>query len=221
MAATERTTTLQWARTAGIVAVIGALMGMVGDYCLLYAPDGGYLDGDYAFLRTIPNDRLLWGHYLGILAIPLEGAGLYLIYLGLRPMGQRIAMASVIAGLYILFAGVAYHAGVYPLADAVRMGSAQVEAFRPFNEPLGLGFAAVFFVLIAVLTVAIWRGKTAFPKHYAAYSPLFSYLAVTGLLFVVPSVGNLLAPMGFNLSMALFFVVLATTAPRWLPRAHA
>lgn len=212
---------LKWARIAGFVAVMGALIGMVGDYCLLYAPAGGYLDGDYAFLHDIPNARLLWGHYLGILAIPLEGAGLYLVWLGLQPMGRRIALGSVCAGLYIMFVGVAYHGGVYPLADAVRMGDGQMEAFRPFNEPLGLGFAAVFFVLVALLTVAILRKKTAFPTWYAVFSPLFSYLLVTSLIFVAPPVGNFLAPMGFNLSMALFLGMLAGTAAKWLPPSVA
>lgn len=208
---------LQWARIAGMVAVVGAMVGMVGDYCLLYAPSGGYLDGDYAFLRDIPNSRLIWGHYLGILAIPLQAAGLYLIWLGLQPLGRRIAVASVCAGLYIMFAGVAYHGGVYPLADAVRMGATQMEAFRPFNEPLGLAFAVVFFVLVALMTGAILRGKTAFPRSYAAFSPLLSYLLVSSLMFVAPAVGNFLAPMGFNLSMAIFYAALAATARRWLP----
>ena len=207
--------TLSILRMAGLVSVLGACIGMVGDYCLLYAPGGGYMDGDYAFLREIPNSRLIWGHYLGILAIPLEAAGLYIVWLALQPMGRKIALGSVLAGLYIMFCGVAYHGGVYPMADAVRMGAGQMEAYRPFNEPLGLAFALAFFVLVAVFTIAIVRGKTALPRWLAVCSPLVGYGIAMALYFMVPIVGNLLAPLGFNLSMAIFFGVAAATGPRW------
>ncbi len=219
MQASPSDSTLKWVRIAGLVAVLGAMVGMIGDYCLLYSPGGGYMDGDYAFMHAIPNTRLLWGHYLGILAIPFESAGLYMVWLGLQPMGRRVATGSVLAGMYTMFAGVAYHGGVYPMADAVRRGGGQMEAYRPFNEPLGLAFAVVFFLLIAVLTVAILRGKTAFAPWMAAVSPLMGYMLVLLLYFTVPLVGNFLAPMGFNLAMAIFFGVLAWKAPLWLPKA--
>jgi hypothetical protein len=93
-----------------------------------------------------------------------------------------------------------------------------MELYRPFNEPLGLIFAGSFFVLIAALTVTILRGKTAFPKSTALASPLLSYGIVSLLMFVWPVVGNFLAPMGFNLSMAIFFGVLLWTAKGWAPR---
>lgn len=211
---------VHWARIAGAVAVFGAVIGMCGDYCLLYSPGGGYMDGDYAFLRGIPNSRLIWGHYLGILGIPLEAAGLYLVWLSLLPMGRRIAMGAVVAGLYIMFSGVAYHGGVYPLADAVRSGNGQMEAFRPFNEPLGLAFAAVFFLLVVVYAWWVGRGKTALPRWMAALSPLVSYGMVMVLYVAVPAVGNFLAPMGFNLGMGLLFGVMAGTASDWMRRVQ-
>ena len=212
---------LRWARIAGAVAVLGAVIGMCGDYCLLYSPQGGYMDGDYAFLRDIPNSRLIWGHYLGILGIPLEAAGLYLVWLTLLPMGRRVAMGAVIAGLYVMFSGVAYHGGVYPLADAVRMGAGQMEAFRPFNEPLGLAFAVVFFLLVLVYGYWVVRGKTALPRWFAALTPLVSYGLVMALYGLVPSIGNVLAPMGFNLGMGLFFGTMAVMAPGWIRQVPA
>lgn len=193
---------------AGVVAVLGTVLGMVGDYCLLYNPDGGYLTGDYAFLRSIPNERLLWGHYLGIFAIPLEAAGIYLIYLALQPLGRTVSIASAALGIYLIFPGVAYHASVYPMADAVRAGGSWVEQFRPFNEPLGLVFAAAFLVLMIPVTWWIARGKTTLPRWLAVLSPLLTYVLWTGLLFIWPLAGNFLAPLGFNLSMGIFFTAL-------------
>ncbi|MBP8073801.1 MAG: hypothetical protein KAY96_03515, partial [Bacteroidia bacterium] len=139
--------------------------------------------------------------------------------IGLLPLGRKIAFAALFAGLYLMFCGVAYHGGIYPIADAEHVGHGKMELYRPFNEPLGLIFAATFFVLIAVLTVAILRGKTAFPRSVALASPLLSYSLVTILMFVWQSVGNFLAPMGFNLSMAIFFGVLVLTARNWMQKA--
>jgi hypothetical protein len=207
---------LKWARVAGLVAILGAIIGMVGDYCLLYSPEGGYMDGDYAFMRGIPNTRLLWGHYLGILAIPLEAAGLYLVWLGLLPQGRRLALVAVCAGMYLMFLGVAYHATVFPFGDAVRW-----QDLRPFNEPLGLGFAAAFFALVLVFTVAMARGKTAYPRWMAGLSPLLVYGVVIACYFLLPGIGNFLAPMGFNLSMAVFYGALTLTAARWIPVLNA
>lgn len=201
---------------AGLLAVLGAIVGMAGDYCLLYSPQGGYLDGDFDFLSQISHSRMLWGHYLGLLAIPLEAAGLVLVWHGLRPLGERVAWIACCAGLYLMFCGVAYHGTVYPFAAQVG-GTADPALLRPFSEPLGLAFAAVFMILVAVLTVTILRGKTAWPRSMALASPLLSYAAVMGLYLALPPVGNLLAPMGFNLSMAVFYGALALSARRWLP----
>ena len=60
------------------------------------------------------------GHYLGLFAIPLEAAGLFLVYRALLPAGKRLALGAALAGLYLIYPGVAYHGTVYPLSDAVR-----------------------------------------------------------------------------------------------------
>ncbi len=206
---------LKWLQIAGITAVIAALIGMIGDICLLYSPNGGYEAGDFEFLRAIPNSRLIWGHYLGLVAIPFESAGIYLVWLALAPLGKKTAWAAAIFGLYLMFIGVGYHVTVYPLADAIRTNPAQVEAFRPFSEPLGLVFAIAFFVAIAALTLVIARGKTRLPKWFAFVSPLATYPLWVLAYLIVPSVGNLLAPTGFNLSMAIFFGLMTWKAKAW------
>lgn len=206
---------LKWLQIAGITAVIAALIGMVGDVCLLYSPNGGYETGDFEFLRAIPNSRLIWGHYLGLFAIPFESAGIYLIWTALLPMGKKAAWTAAIFGLYLMFIGVGYHVTVYPLADAIRTSPSQVEAFRPFSEPLGMVFAVAFFIGVASLTWLIAAGKTHLPKWFAAFSPMATYPVWILAYLLIPSIGNVLAPTGFNLSMAIFFGLLTLKAPSW------
>lgn len=62
-------------RLAGWTAIAATLVGMAADLCLLYAPRGGYGAGDCRFMADIPARRRLWGHNLGVLAIPWQAAG--------------------------------------------------------------------------------------------------------------------------------------------------
>ncbi|MEM0997790.1 MAG: DUF6796 family protein [Bacteroidota bacterium] len=199
------------ARWAGMAALLGALVSMVADTLLLYNPEGGYFAGDYAFLADFSRERLLWGHYLGILALPLHAAGIYLIYLILQPAGRKIALGAAVLGIYLVFPGVAYHANVYPLALAGRFGPGAVAEMVPFSEPLGLLFAGSFLLLMAGLTVLIFRGKTLLPRWVGFLTPALTYPVWALLIAVAPPLGHLLAPMGFNLSMAIFFAVLLGT----------
>lgn len=202
-------------RYATLIAVLGACIGMAGDLFLLYSPNGGYEAGDFEFLRGIDNQKLLIGHYLGILGIPLEVAGIWVIGKALEKMGRKVANIAIALGLYLMFLGVAYHGTVYPLGEAVRQGNGSLEVFRPFSEPLGLIFALFFFLGILALTVAIFRGKTYLPGGYGFASPLFSYTACMVVYLLLPSIGNFLAPMGFNLSMAFFIGVIGWNAEKW------
>ena len=206
---------IQWLKIAGITAVLAALIGMAGDICLLYAPNGGYENGDFEFLRAIPNSRLIWGHYLGLFAIPFEAAGLFLVWKALLPLGKKAAWFATIFGFYLMFLGVAYHGTVYPLADAVRDNPSQVAAFKVFSEPLGLIFAMAFLLGVAAFTVLILRGKTMLPKWMAAFSPLLTYPIWVLMYLLLPNIGNLVVPTGFNLSMAIFFGMMALNASNW------
>ena len=186
----------------GGAALLGAVLGMVADYCLLYSPNGGYLKGDYLFLRDIPLERMLWGHYLGILAIPLEAAGIYLIYELLLPVGRRFALVMGLVGLYLLFLGVSYHASVYAMGGAVQLAPELVEVYRPFNEPLGLGFVVGFLGLMVPLGWCVGTGRTRLGRWWWLASPGVTYLVWMGM--VLAGVGDLVGVMGFNLSLGVW-----------------
>lgn len=192
---------------AGWVAILGSLMGATGDILLLYAPGGGYEVGDYAFLEGISRSRTLWGHYLGVLGIPLQAAGIYLIYLGLKPIGIWTARIVSLIGVYFLFPGVAYHGSVFPFSEAVRSGQ-DFAPYQAYSEPLAAAFVVAFFLLMLGLTVLILMRKTKFPAITAMFSPAVTYLLWIGLYVAVPAVGTILLPAGFNLGMGIFFAAL-------------
>lgn len=196
-------------RLCAMVAVVAAALGTVADTFLLYNPEGGYFAGDYQFLSIKTHSEMLIGHYLGILAIPFEAAGLVLIFQGMLPLGPKMAWASVVAGLLVFMPGVTYHASVFPIWQAVKAGNAgDLELYKSFSEPLAVIFVGGFFLLMLGFVVSVLSGKTAFPKWVVVFSPLVVYGILFLLAFTVPAVGIFLLPMGFNLSMGVFYLAL-------------
>lgn len=191
------------------VAVLAALLGTIADTFLLYNPQGGYFAGDYQFLLAKSQTDILIGHYLGIFAIPFEAAGLVLIFQGMLPLGRQMAWASVVLGLMVFMPGVTYHASVFPIWQAIQTGNAgDLAIFKSFSEPLAVVFVAAFFLLMVGFVVAVLSGKTAFPRWVVFLSPPVVYGLLFLMVFALPSVGNFLLPMGFNLCMGIFFLAL-------------
>lgn len=199
-------------RIAGLIAIAAALIGVVADICLLYSANGGYETGDFAFMGDVSWNSLLWGHYLGVLVIPFEACGIWLVYEGLKPAGKKFSLAALVLGLWIMFPGVSFHGATYGMRIPADQPSDQaaewVEVLRPFLEPLGAIFAVGFFTLILMFSWKVWQGKSLFKKQILLFSPLLTYPLWVGAYFAIPSLGNYLLPAGFNLSMAIFFAAM-------------
>lgn len=217
----------RWFRLAAWVAICGAFLACIADILLLYAPEGGYFgDPDYLYLPDLDSTRLTVGHFLGILAIPLEAAGLYLIFLGMRPMNYWTARLLPLSGLYFMFPGVAYHGSLFALARLRQQpginvlenlpAEAKMEALRPYSEFLAVLFVLGFGILFGLFTWYLARGKTLFARRTAFFSPIVIYPLALLLYLSWPPVGNFILPMGFNFAMLVFFVVLARQQSRVL-----
>lgn len=189
------------------LALLGAALGVLADICLLHSPNAVYENMDYQFLLEISPNSLLLGHYLGILAIPLEGLGLWLLIQGLWPQKPLLKGVLMFFVAWILLIGVVYHAAIVWLAAWLREGH-DIEAVRHFFEPLGTGLAALFLGLAVPFTVLVWRRKTAYTRALLAANPLFLYPICILLYIFWPALGRYTAVAGFNLSIFLLFVAL-------------
>ncbi|MCB9234534.1 MAG: hypothetical protein H6581_22960 [Bacteroidia bacterium] len=195
-------------RAAALVGITFSLLSCVADLALLYNPEGGYLAGDYAFLQGFSANRMAWGHFLGILFIPLQLVGLLPVYQGLRPMGRKYAGILFLLGVYNAYPGVAYHGSVAFIAESINHpGSPPVESLKVFSEPLAAIFVGGFLLLSLLFVVPVARGKSAFPRWMAFFNPMAIYLILLGLFFAVPLIGNPLLVAGFNFSLAVFFLL--------------
>ena len=203
----------------GIIGMTAALLGCLADVLLLFVPNGGYENWDYRFFHQISSKRLLWGHYLGVLLIPFELAGLYVVGYGLQPAGKKWLYALGAAILYVMIIGVAYHGMLALYASALHLGTGVLDAaiaqqigegvkqMSAFFEPLGFLMFLVFAPLSLCFFYLVWAKKTHFPRWVALVNPLIVYAVITLIYLLFPTWGAALMVAGFNLSLLLLFAV--------------
>ncbi len=195
-------------RLAAKIAIAAAFMGAVADVLLLYSPNGGYETGDYQFLKDIDTNRIVVGHYLGLLFIPLEMLGLFHIYRCLKPAGGWLPWAVVVGALFIGYPGVAYHGMVAFIHTLVNQGTADAalsEHLRLLSEPVGGALAVGGGVVAVLFAYTVLKKPTLYPRWMAFANPGTFYIVFALSYLIVPPVGNVLLPAAFNLSFMLFF----------------
>lgn len=207
-----QTNTKDWPRIATYIALTAALIGATADVLLLYNPAGGYENNDYRFLLDIAPNRILIGHFLGIFFIPLEMLGLFQVYRALKPAGKPLAWTVVISALYLGFPGVVYHGSVSYVGALLRgvqenPGLAgEWEYTRLLVDPLAAVLPLGFVVMTVVLIYTILKKPTNYARWMAWCTPLSFYVLFLVSYLVVPAVGSVLIPAGFNLAFFFFFL---------------
>lgn len=194
----------------GILACLGAA---VSDGLLLYHPGGGYLEGSYAFLADLDLSRMVRGHYLGLVLIPLEALAFFQIHRALKPAGERLALVFVLAAVYPFFLGAAYHATILPAAHALQVAPPGLPL--AYFHPIGTAIALAIPLFSAGFAYIVLNHETRYRPWVAAANPFSFYLILAALYWALPVVGNAVFPAGFNLAFALFFLssLLADPSP--------
>jgi GNAT superfamily N-acetyltransferase len=187
------------------IAMLGAVLGCIADVCLLYAPQAKYELMDYRFLLDISPNSLLWGHYLGIIGIPLEGLGLWVLVRGMW-QGRAIAKTLIMFVLaWVLLVGVVYHTAIVWAGSWLRAGQ-DIEAVRHFFEPLGSGLAVLFLGLALPFLWLVAKGKTQYSRRLLWFNPITTYILAILLYVVLPNVGRYTAVAGFNMAIFILFL---------------
>ncbi len=207
-------------RTAGLLAVGAALACVVGDLALQYTANRGDLFApDYRYLASIPEWRLLLGHYVGVLALPLQLAGIWLMYQALLPAGRRLALAVGLGGAYAVAAGPGLHSTFAILALVVQARAHAnpatqallahiVQRADPFVSPLGAVILTVMLLTYLGYALVVGFRRTRLPRWMALCNPL-TFLALGGLLaLAIPAVALVVVPAGLNLTHLCFYALL-------------
>ncbi len=221
MVSVSASPTVRTLRIAGLVAAGAALTCVVGDLSLQYTANrADLLAPDYRYFVGIPEWRLLLGHYLGVLALPLQLAGMWLMYQALLPAGRRLALAIGVGGAYAVAAGPGLHstsallalvvqarASASPSMQAVLTGILQRSG--PFVNPLGAVILTTMVMTYLGYALVVGFRPTRLPRWMALCNPLTFLLAGGLLSLAIPRVALVVVPAGLNLTHLCFYVLVS------------
>jgi len=89
----------------GLVGLIAAVLTGTGEFLLHYDPLARFSESSYDFMLAGSEGRQTLGHFIGVLGAPLYVAGMWHIYLMLKPAGQRLAFLAFVLGAYGFMVG--------------------------------------------------------------------------------------------------------------------
>jgi hypothetical protein len=221
----DSNSTKTWFRGAGILGVVGAVIGAISDHFLMSAEAPVNMLDSWTFfqalMRQVDPDRMLIGHFLGVFGIPLCIFGFWQIYQGMRPAGRATALPLLWASIAVCVLGVAYHVQLAYIGHGLRLADALVEEptalalvvemnsrFADLIVPLQHVIVGLLAFLSVWMTVGIARGATLYPRWLACLSPL----ALCGIFYGLAQwidgpLGVWLAVAGLNLTSATLFAI--------------
>lgn len=191
-------------KTCLIISILAAFIACVADVFLLYEPNARYEQMDYTYLANFDSQRLLWGHYLGILAIPFELLGLWVVAQRCRNISPQAPFWITAAMVFVLIVGVAYHACIIFVAHIfqwVILNQETLVLVKSFFEPLGTGLALTFLVLSSLFAYAILKRKVELSKWLVFANPILVYGLCLVAYLISPTNGGILLVAGFNFSI--------------------
>ena len=193
--------------TAGVVGALAAVSGTVGEFLMMWSPDGGY--ASYGNLLYASAERSRLGFFLGVLAVPLYFLGYVMIYQALRRVPRWFRLGILGVAVYAFAAANVWLGARAILAGVVKHGSLPelVALVTELTEPV-LNIVRLLIVLLSLaLAYVIASGRTVFPRWFAVFSPGVLLAGVFLVFLVAPSIGNYLLPPAMNLVHLVFFTV--------------
>ena len=220
-------------RLAGLVAMAGALLYIVGDSLLLavkaapdrhpnLAPHAKLLSGSERMAELDPR-RIVPGGLLGVFATLLVLPGWWQLYWGLEPAGPLAALPPVLLFGAASVVGAFVHGWFMAIADGVRLLDAAPDSFAPAvaevvgrqRRVLVLSYAPVIVAILgatAWFAVVVVGGGTRFPAWMAVLNPITLLVAFLVVRRVLPAaVSDRLEGTGFNVAYLAFFALTTAT----------
>lgn len=214
----------RWILGLGVLATIGALLGVVADVLSGWSAGPHAMDTplsvDLESIRGLYANKPRWtwvaGNYVGVVFIPLHLAGLVLVHAAMRPASERHALCVLGFGAWLVSMGTAYHGSFAFVGDILSSGDARlVDGMLDYWQPWGAGMAAGYALFSLYLAGLVASGRSLYPRWMVVITPL-GLVTITSLLAAAlpqpwTGVRAFLTVTGLNLPLMVLFA--ATT---WL-----
>lgn len=205
----------------GLIGIAGAILMATGDILLLGIPSGAldYYRDELArgSMRLVSRWRLYAGSVLGVAAAPLQLGGVWLVYLGLRNTGARIALPVLLTFGYTVITAIGVHT-IFPLMGEGLQAQERVsEVSRQVLADQDRRFVRFWFVLMAISGLPLVLGSawfaygtltqpTDFPSWVAFTNPAVLFAAVFLITLLIPRpIAGYISPAIYNWMWLLFF----------------
>ncbi len=199
------------------LGLVAALVSCIADVLLLYVQEGGYEQGDYSFLFGVSATRLLWGTYLGFLAIPFQLLGFLAVRQVLLPAGRQLVNGLSGLVFFLTVVGTAYHGqlglyGFFMQQLNVGLKNAQLltglKNCPAFFEPLSTILMLLYVILSILLAYCVAYKPTHYRYRWVAWgNPALIYLVLLGFYWLNKPIGGLFMVAGLNFSIFLWLLL--------------
>lgn len=189
-----------------ILAIVGCIGTYMGDLLLLAVPLSGseYYRIYQSAMINSSHARLLTGNTLGLVFLPLQLFGLWLLHLALSRSHLWLSRLVFFTLAYSVLSGLAYHVTFAFLGTGLQVDQQlnntvtrlMIEQYKAYNLTL-FRFAQVSLSIGALLFAiqVLWK-ETLFPKWIAILNPLLLLFLVRFLTSLIPApVGGYIRPV--------------------------
>lgn len=214
-------------KITGIAGIIGGILAVGADIASGYSTTPNLmntalslsLENVAGLLVDKPHWQLVLGHYLALVAIPLEGLGILLhTTLAFKPARKPLSWVFLLGGGYLFALGTAYHGTYGFIAEIVKRGDPQLTALAAdYFEPFGVGLSMLLLLFVVYWAVLILRGLTNYPRMMVFASPLSVMLVSTLLVTILPhdwtGLRTFITVTGLNLPLLIW--ITTSTIVMW------
>lgn len=208
----------------GTVACIGAFLGVLADLFsgwsntpnMMNTAISIEIDSIKGLYTGKPRWSFVLGNYLGVFFIPFHMFGFLLVYLALRPAGNKKALFILVGSFYLVALGSGFHGTFAFIGDTIQSGDDQLlMKMVPYWQNWGMALVAGYLLLSSYLFYLIISGATMYSRSAALWSPL-SLLVISAIIIVLLpekyyGTKAFLAVTGLNLPLLIFFIVTLKT----------
>lgn len=208
----------------GTIACIGAFVGVLADLFSAWSNTPNMMSTavsiDIDSIKGLYTEKPRWsfvlGNYLGVFSIPFHMFGFLLVYLAIRPAGNKKALFVLISSFYIAALGSGFHGTFAFIGDTIQSGNTQLlMKMVPYWQNWGMALVAGYLLLSGYLFYLIISGATMYSRSAALLSPLSLLLISAIIIAVLPESYNgtktFLAVTGLNLPLLVLFIVTLKT----------
>lgn len=206
----------------GWVGIIGVLLTIASDFILL-----GRAVNARTFFRLgtesmagLAQWRITVGTFLGVLALPLQIAGLIPVYYGLKPAGKLTSYGFSIITAHALIIGVAFHASYAYIGSTWNVyykSGLENPALLMILKKFNYFWKLIIFIMLGeilfasiLFAFAVLKKKTLYPKWMFLVNPIFVFALMYPVILVIPApAGGFAGPAYLNIS-TLMFMALST-----------